>query len=117
MAFPKTQVLLTQVAVITQRDQQASCCPQHVHVNPSPTTYSLEETPGLADAEILCHERFFPLVECNRKPFPCLSASLSTLTFSEGLKKIACEGQGCVSCKQDLPGKGLLSIPLFLTSP
>lgn len=116
MAFPKTQVWLTQVAVITHWGQQASLCPQQVHVNPSPTTYSLEET-GLAEAGMLSNEQFFSIVESNRKPFPCSSDSLNTLTFFEGLKKTACEGQGCISYKQDLPGKGFLSVPLFLTSP
>lgn len=117
MAFPKTQAWLTQVAVIIHWGQQASLCPQQVHVNPSPTTYSPEETSGLAEAGMLSHELFFSIVESNRKPFPCPSASLNTLTFFEGLKKTACEGQGCISYKHDLPAKGLLSVPLLLTSP
>lgn len=99
MAFPKTQVLFTQVAVITHRGRQASLCPQHVHVNPSLTIYSLEETSGLAEAGMLSHERFFSIVESNRKPFPWPSASPNTLTFFKGLKQIACEGQGSISCK------------------
>lgn len=55
-AFPKTRAWLMQVSVSTHRGQQVSLCPQHVHVNPSPTTYSLEETSGLAEAEMLSHE-------------------------------------------------------------
>lgn len=105
----------------------ASCChhPQRLAsliVSPTCTCKSLSKNPVsrkhlvLAEAGMLSHERFFSIVESNRKPFPRPSASLNTLTFFKGLKKIVCEGQGCISCKQDLPGKGFLSIPLFLTT-